>query len=46
LENYRLLQKGQPEIGSALSCQRMLAFFLSLADAEYSYIRSTFDFGW
>jgi len=26
LENYRLLQERQPEIGGALSCQRMLAF--------------------
>jgi len=25
LENYRLLQERQPEIGDALSCQRMLA---------------------
>jgi len=28
LENYRLLQERQPEIGGALSCQRMLAFLL------------------
>jgi len=27
LENYRLLQERQPEIGGVLSCQRMLAFF-------------------
>ena len=26
LEDYRLLQERQPEIGGALSCQRMLAF--------------------
>jgi len=26
LENYQLLQERQPEIGSVLSCQRMLAF--------------------
>jgi len=26
LENYRLLQEREPEIGGALSCQRMLAF--------------------
>jgi len=32
LENYRLLQERQPEIGGALSCQRMLAFLF----AEYS----------
>jgi len=38
LENYWLLQERQPEIGGALSRQRMLAFFLSLADAEYSKI--------
>jgi len=28
LENYWLLQERQPEIGGALSCQRMLAFLL------------------
>jgi len=27
LKNYRLLQERQPEIGGALSCQRMLALF-------------------
>jgi len=27
-KNYRLLQERQPEIGGALSCQRMLAFLL------------------
>jgi len=26
LENYWLLEKRQPEIGGAMSCQRMLAF--------------------
>jgi len=30
LENYWLLQERQPEIGGALSSQRMLAFFFSL----------------
>jgi len=30
LENYRLLQERQPEIGGALSCQRMLAFLLRI----------------
>jgi len=28
LENYRLLQERQPEIGGAVSFQRMLAFLL------------------
>ena len=31
LENYRLLQERQPEIGGALSCQRMLAFLFFLS---------------
>jgi len=30
LENYRLLQEKQPEIGGALSCLRMLAFLFVL----------------
>jgi len=29
LEKYRLLQERQPEIGGALSCQRMLVFLFS-----------------
>jgi len=28
LENYRLLQERQPEIGGALSCQQVLTFLL------------------
>jgi len=31
LENYWLLQERQPEIGGALSCHQMLAFFASFA---------------
>ena len=32
MENYRLLQERQHEIGGALSCQRMLAFLLFNCD--------------
>jgi len=35
LENYRLLQERQPEIGGALSCQRMLTFLLQYRSHDY-----------
>jgi len=52
LENYRLLQERQPEIGGALSCQLMLAFLFVLFNwlhflgvtADYFYSNSRL--GW
>jgi len=38
LENCRLLQERQPEIGGALSCQRMLAFLCVVAKSSESCI--------
>jgi len=41
LENYRLLQESQAEIGGALSCQQMLAFlygFDVFINVVYSYV--------
>ena len=37
LENYRLLQERQPEIGGTLSCQRMLAYLLNYRSARVRF---------